>query len=395
MAATSAFGRLCLIGFTAHLSYALARFPVVPLFARSLGLSETMIGMVVGASTSTGVLLKLPAGRMSDLLGRRPLLIVSACAFALPPFFYPLVTAGLALLALRMVHGLATATFGPVSSAIVSDIAEPARRGERLSTFSSATLVGKSLGPLLGAYLIFGENYSWPFLASGVIGLVALAAALSWKHETFVAPPRGAVRKGEFLAGIREVTGHFGIMAVSAVEAMQFVATGAMDAFLPIYATASVGLPARMTGWLYAAQISTTLLAKPLLGRLSDRIGRRPQIVAGLLVAGVAIALVGAAKGFVALLAVSALYGFGVAVTTSSTAALVTDLAPRERYGAAHGVFGTIMDIGHAAGPVATGLLASALGVGQAMPIVGGVLVISAGIFAVIPLGRSYSGATR
>jgi MFS family permease len=143
-----------------------------------------------------------------------------------------------------------------------------------------------------------------------------------------------------------------------------------------------------LTGWLYAAQIATTLLAKPLMGRLSDRIGRRPQIVAGLLLAGAATALVGAATNFAGLLIVSALYGFGVAVTTSSTAALVTDLAPRERYGAAHGVFGTIMDIGHASGPVVTGLLASSLGVGRAMVVIGVVLAICAGIFALLPAGR-------
>jgi len=80
-----------------------------------------------------------------------------------------------------------------------------------------------------------------------------------------------------------------------------------------------------------------------------------------------------------------AIYGFGVAITTSSTAALVTDLARRERYGAAHGVFGTIMDTGHASGPIAAGLLAGGLGVAPALAIIAALLGASAVVFAVLP----------
>ena len=357
----------------------------MPLYARSLGLSTGMIGLVVAASTLTGIVLKLPAGRMSDLLGRRPILLLSACAFAFPPFFYPFATAGLPLLVLRLAHGTATGTFGPVSSAIVSDIAQPARRGERLSTFSAATLVGKSLGPLLGGYLIVANNFHGPFLASGAVGLVALGFAWRWGMETSTARRDVAKESGEFIRGIREVAGHFGIIATSVVEAIQFLATGAMDAFLPIYAAETAGLSGGRIGWLFAAQIATTLITKPLMGRVSDRMGRRPQVVIGLLVAAAALGLVGSARTFPALLGVSALYGLGVAVTTSSTAALVTDLARKERYGAAHGVFGTIMDIGHASGPIVAGQLAGGMGIGPGLVVIGAVLAVSALTFAALP----------
>ncbi|HKY33193.1 MAG TPA: MFS transporter, partial [Candidatus Polarisedimenticolia bacterium] len=391
------FSRICLIGFAAHLAYALSRFPVVPLYASSLGLSAPMIGLVVAASTITGVALKLPAGRASDLLGRRPVLLLSACAFAFPPFLYPLAVAGLPLLLLRLAHGTATATFGPVSSAIVSDLAEPARRGERLSTFSSATLVGKSLGPLLGGYLIAGGAFPRAFLASGAAGLAALVLAATWRRETL--PPRDPAvarpARGEFARGVLEITGNFGIMATSLVEAIQFVATGALDAFLPIYAATVAGLSPGAIGWLFAAQIATTLLCKPIMGALSDRIGRRPPIVAGLLVAAAALAAVGSVTSFAALAAVAALYGLGVAVTTSSTAALVTDLARRERYGAAHGVFGTIMDVGHAAGPIAAGLLAAQTGIGRGFAWIAAVLAAAALVFAALPRFASGGSAAR
>ena len=85
----------------------------------------------MGASTLTGVFLKLPAGALSDLFGRRRLLVAGALVFATLPFSYLAVTTLAWLVVLRFLHGSATAIFGPVASASLSDIAPAARRGRR------------------------------------------------------------------------------------------------------------------------------------------------------------------------------------------------------------------------------------------------------------------------
>ena len=74
------------------------------------------------------------------------------------------------------------------------------------------------------------------------------------------------------------------------------------------------------------------------------------------------MALFASSRSLTAFLACAAIYGAGLAVTTSSTAALITDLADRSRYGAAHGLFGTIFDVGDAAGPIAGGFIAARFG---------------------------------
>ena len=125
--------RLCAAGLLAYCSYAICRSPLLPLFARELGADAPMIGFIVGASTLTGVALKLPAGAWSDIVGRCALLVTGAAVFAVMPFTY-LAVSGLGLLiALRVVHGSATAIFGPVASASVSDIAPSHRRATWLS----------------------------------------------------------------------------------------------------------------------------------------------------------------------------------------------------------------------------------------------------------------------
>ena len=74
----TALARLCAAGFVAYCSYSICRAPLLPLFARELGAGPSLVGLVMGASTLTGVFLKLPAGALSDLFGRRRLLLAGA-----------------------------------------------------------------------------------------------------------------------------------------------------------------------------------------------------------------------------------------------------------------------------------------------------------------------------
>src|SRR4029453_11781543 len=80
-------------GALAYTSYAMCRSPLLPLFARHLGATPTTIGLIVAASTMTGIAVKMPAGALSDVFGRRALLVTGAAVFALAPLAYPAVGA--------------------------------------------------------------------------------------------------------------------------------------------------------------------------------------------------------------------------------------------------------------------------------------------------------------
>jgi MFS transporter, DHA1 family, multidrug resistance protein len=81
--------------------------------------------------------------------------------------------------------------------------------------------------------------------------------------------------------------------------------------------------------------------------------------------------------------AVIAAYAAGVATTTAATAAYITDITRRARYGAAHGVFGTIYDIGDALGPIAAGVLVAALGYARMFQVMATVALVMALVFAI------------
>jgi MFS family permease len=382
---TSTFSRLCAIGFLAYCSYTICRSPLVPLFARELGATAPMVGFVVAASTVTGVVLKLPAGAWSDVLGRRPLLLLATIVFAAMPFTYLGIASLAGLVAIRFVHGSATAIFGPIASASVSDVAPSGRRGAWLSTYSTVQGMGQALGPIIGGYLIATSRYDAAFLAAGVLGLVTPFIAAGW--PTTPATPRGADSKSrlrQFGSGIADVGRDPLILVTSLAQSAQFVLNGTLNAFLPLFAHEVIGVSAAQLGWLFAAQTITTLATRPIMGVISDRAGRRTVIVAGLTVCGGSVMLVSLATALPALAAAIFLYAVGVAVTTAATSAFITDLSRRTQYGAAHGVFGTIYDVGDALGPILAGLLVATWGYGPMFRIMATVTLMAAAVFHVV-----------
>jgi len=106
----NAFPAIVFASLLSRLGYQMARSPVLPAFAADLGALPEFIGVIVAASTVTGVFFKLPSGALSDVLGRKRIMVLGALFFALSPFLYPFVGNPWSLLALRFVHGFATAT---------------------------------------------------------------------------------------------------------------------------------------------------------------------------------------------------------------------------------------------------------------------------------------------
>ena len=382
---------LCGVGLFAFISYNLVRMPVLSLFAQSLGAGPEAIGFIVAASTLTGVFLKWPAGALSDLYDRRWLLLVGLLAFALPPFCYLLVTDVPWLIALRFVHGMATAVFAPIALAVVADLHREAR-GAAYGTYTAATQAGAMLGPLLGGWLLLTGGFSAAFVTAGVMGAIAVLLFLLMKLPPQI--PRVSSGTGtaavlsDMARGARTVLGNVRVVVTSATDGARQVANGALMAFLPIYVV-GIGLDAAQAGMLFGIQSVTSFASRPTMGWASDRIGRRPLILLGLVVCAGSLAAIPFTTPFVGLMALSALFGFGEAIVNASAAALVADLSELKTLGSAMGMQGAIMDIGHASGPILSGVLIGALGFQLAFPIIAGLVLVAAGVF------RASVGAER
>lgn len=248
------------IGFLARFSYALARNPVLPLFAVALGAGPEGIGLAVGISTVTGILFKMPSGALSDVIGRRRTMLAGLVVFGLMPFAYLFITDYAALVVIRFLHGLATAIYGPVAMAVVADIAG-ARKGEMLSWFSSVGIAGTLLGAPIGGYLLFllGDaqaglsSYRAVFLCSALTGAAALVLGfLTLRNGDKPAEGKNlAERFHLFAQGIREVVADRRVLMTSSMEGIQNMSMGALEAFLPVYAVAVAGLNVFQAGLIW------------------------------------------------------------------------------------------------------------------------------------------------
>src|SRR6516225_5689740 len=107
----NAFVAIVLASLLSRLGYQMARSPVLPIFAADLGALPELIGVIVAASTITGVFFKLPSGALSDVLGRKRMMVFGAVFYAPPPFLYPTIPGLRSLLALRFVHSFGTAPY--------------------------------------------------------------------------------------------------------------------------------------------------------------------------------------------------------------------------------------------------------------------------------------------
>jgi MFS family permease len=153
------------------------------------------------------------------------------------------------------------------------------------------------------------------------------------------------------------------LRATALVDMATYFAFGAFETFLPLVLL-SRGMGAYQTGILFAAQTLIIAATKPSFGRISDRIDKRIQIVIGLFVLGCSVAAIPFASGFTAFLLISSLLALGMSLSTVATSAYVADVAQKEEMGASMGALSSIMDIGHSAGPLVTGIIVASGGFG-------------------------------
>jgi len=350
----SPFILLCGTGMFAIFSSTMSKNPVLPLFTKALGASNSVIGLVAAASTIVGIVASIPAGVLSDFYGRRRVLLFSAFVFASAPFFYFLVNAPWQLVIVRVYHGIATAVFCPVAMATVADLFKE-RRAENMGWYSSSTLVGRSLAPVVGGVIIsvFSYKYKLVYLGCGIAGIIAfiLAFLIPIKQEV-KSSAKFSDKLKEMGKGLKEIGKSRGIMVTSIIEAVQFLSSGALETFLPLYCTLVANMNPASVGILFTIQLIGTTVTKPVMGRLSDKYGRKQMISLGLIFGAIALGMIPFFRNFWTLIPAAILFGISLATVTASTAAYVSDLAKAGSYGSALGVMSTIMDVGQSAGPI-------------------------------------------
>ena len=355
------------MGFFAILSSTMSKTLLNP-FATILQTPTDWSGFIGAASTIPGILVSLPASSLSDIYGRKKFLLIAGLVFASAPFLYLFINVWWQLALVRFYHGFATAIFVPVAEASMAEMF-PTKRGERISLFTSATYVGRGLAPFLGGTILFATarnndplyNYHIMYLAVGTAGFAALVTALLFLAER--KRPMDT-KRGNTLETLKRLYNGWGIIAknrailmVSFIQASLYYTYGAVEYFMSGYLKDNLHFDYFSTAAVIGSLIVLAIFVRSYMGRLSDRIGRRPPMIVGLIICAAPLLAVPFFSDLPTLLLLALIYGFGFATATASIPALVTELSPKELIGASTGFLDTVMDIGQTVGPILSGFV--------------------------------------
>ena len=267
--------------------------------------------------------------------------------------------------------------------------------------FSSATLVGRTLAPLLGGaiitwFLYLGGTlpYRAVYVGAFLLAVPAFGLILALDRGTGEAGPGpDRVTPRDFFRGLRDFLGNRRLLGTSLVEMATYFAYGILETYLPLYLS-GLGVPPYEIGLVFSLQVLSIALTKPLFGRLADRVDRRVQVLSGIALLAAATALIPLSASIIVVTLVSVVFGLAVSVSTVATSSYVAEVVKKEQIGASIGGLSSIMDIGHSSGPFVAGVIITAVSIPAGFLAGAAACVLAIGLFSAMVLGRRADGVT-
>jgi len=341
--------------------------PLLPSYAAAFHVSDTAIGILVASFSLMQFLLAHWWGRLSDRVGRRPVLLVGLTGSALSYLLFALAGNFWVLLLSRMVAGGMGATIN-VAQAYLADVTAPERRARAMGLIGAAFGLGFVVGPAIGG-VSSGLGNAAPGLVASGLTMVNLILTWRWLPESRPAVPA---------EGPAPVPVHWTrfLLAFSAV-AFSTLAFTVLYVVFPLQVERVLGFDRHHSAYLFVLiGVVSAAIQGGLIGRLVPRFGERLLMASGGALMALGLALLPAA--FAApgrlglLLAALVIVAAGSAMVGPSAAAYVSRVAPSDEQGRALGLLQSVGAVARIAGPVTAGLVAGHAGAGVAFLVASG-----------------------
>ena len=356
---TPTFALLCCAQFFSSSQHALLQ-PTFPLYIISLGGTPFKVGMVLACFAVTSVVFRPLIGGWADKWSEAGVLICGQLVLAAAVLFCFIPVAEATLFA-NAWRGLGWAGLSAAGYSLLALSAPAERRGEASGFYSGVQASGSILLPAVALWLIdapFG-GFQVVFTVAIALGLVgAGAGVLVWRRAPEPAHSRHGVSSGPWWREILNVLDREIVLA-SVLSFASHVTFPAVASFLVLYAR-EIGV--ENIGWFYVATGTTSLLARPILGKVSDRIGRRRALLACFVFQSVALLALAFAANLIALVIPGTLYMLGLAMASATTLAIAMEQAKPERRGRAMATFSIALPLSNGVGALVCGGLVETVG---------------------------------
>jgi len=336
-------------------------FIVLPLFVTQLpspiiSLPDTVrVGLLISTFGLVNALLQPFAGAWIDRIGRRkPFILLGLVLMGLATLGFLLASRYTDLLFLRLLQGLGVAITIPAALALMVGSSKKETRGGSMGLYTTSRMIGLGIGPLLGGALYDHFGFNAAFFAGAGFIVLALILVQLWIHEE--PAPQSSSKPARF----RIIDPSLLTAGIIGVSLATFVMAGSFSMMVALEDQFNERL--NMTAFIFGIAFSALLLSRVFtqvpLGRLSDRIGRKPLIIGGLLLMAPSTALLGYAATPIQLIIIRLVQGLASAGIAAPAFAIAGDMSQAGSEGRQMSFITMGFGLGIALGPLLAGVLA-------------------------------------
>jgi DHA1 family multidrug resistance protein-like MFS transporter len=329
--------------------------PLLPVYAHELGATGLHIGFIFGAFSISRTIALPYFGRLSDIKGRRPLIIWGLFAYFVASIAFMLSTTVNQLILIRFLQGISAAMILPVAQAYAGEITPRGKEGWMMGTLNISLYGGLGAGPVLGGVIkdAFGLQASFFSMGllclSGFILCVLLLPSTEEEH-TFV--------RDKASANYRILLRNKAMAGLFSFRFTYTLCIGSVWAFLPLLADSKFGLSSLAVGILISLSVLASALLMAPMGFLADRTHKSPFITAGGLITLLALLMFAFARDKWMLYAASVIIGIGGGISIPSVMAMTVVLGRNQKsMGSIMSIMVMAHSLGMIFGPIIAGLM--------------------------------------
>ncbi len=343
---TSKFWLLCASSFFFFSSFNLI-IPELPDFLTEIG-GGGHKGLIIPLFTLMAGISRPFSGRLTDSIGRIPIILYGAIVCIVVGFIYPLVTTVIGFFALRVIHGMSTGFKPTATSAYVGDIAPIHRRGEAMGILGLFSSLGMAAGPILGSWIALHYGYNPMFYASSVLAILSTIVVLNMPETLLI--------RQQFSLSLMKLRRKDILEPKAFPAAITMALTSfAYGEILTIVPDLSKHLGVMNKGVFFAIFTISSIAIRVIAGKLSDRIGRVPVLIAGCVFQAVALIFLGVSTEVWLFYSGAFIFGVSTGLTSPAIYAWTIDLADDRYRGRALATMFIALEIGIGAGGLISG----------------------------------------
>lgn len=363
---------------------------LLPFITRDLGLSYAQAGLLVATFHGSAFAANFGSGMVVDMSGRRvvfQILSLLMGAFALMAF--GLTASFLVLCVLTAFIGASNNLWHPPSIALLSNT-YPANRGYALAVHAMGASLGDTVAPVAAGVLIASVGWQSAAGWSGIPALV-IAGVIAWLLLPSDRQQSGAAKRGsgfaEYVQGVRLIVRDRAILGLCVMAGFRSMTQNGLYVFLPLYLVHEAGYGPVVMGMAMMMLQLGGVVAGPIAGVVSDRIGRRPVVLAGLSVTTLIIVALTFVENELIYVAGVSLLGFALFAVRPVVHSWMMDLAPTGMAGSATSLMFGTQSLFSVLMPVLGGLVADRFGLTAVFYLLAASVLVSNMLVFLLPRG--------